>query len=369
MSEKSDFGLRYKVYGQIDPEVSVALWKPRFYLGTLGIIQGDPGTNKSTVLCDIAARVSSGTPFPDTPNIPNPQGNVLLLTAEDGAADTIRPRLDAAGADVNHVFNISASYDIVERTGEEYVRSFDLSRDITRLEKTILEVGHVRMIGIDPLSCYMGSNTDSHRHGSVTGVLEPLCDLAARHRIAVICVAHLNKKSSETNPLYRGSGSLGFTATARTVWQLDRDSAVPTRRMFSFVKNNKSENQNGLTLTVKTTDDGNACYLEWDKEPLTRTAADIFQSEKPGDPIEQAAGWMRAYLTGGITRAAEDVYTAGKKAGFTKYALTQAKDRLCIKPVKSGYQGVYTWTLPTGVTTSLDSEPETGVPTTPPNNV
>ena len=345
MSEKSDFGLRYKVYGQIDPEFSVALWKPRFYLGTLGIIQGDPGTNKSTVLCDIAARVSSGTPFPDTPNIPNPQGNVLLLTAEDGAADTIRPRLDAAGADVNHVFNISASYDIVERTGEEYVRSFDLSRDITRLEKTILEVGHVRMIGIDPLSCYMGSNTDSHRHGSVTGVLEPLCDLAARHRIAVICVAHLNKKSSETNPLYRGSGSLGFTATARTVWQLDRDAAVPARRMFSFVKNNKSENQNGLTLTVKTTDDGNACYLEWDKEPLTKTAVDMFKPAKVLSKSEQAVDWLEVYLSSGLPRLRDQIHADAEGAGFSERLMRSAREALGVVPKKDEMDGPTTWQL------------------------
>ncbi|MFH1110133.1 MAG: AAA family ATPase [Planctomycetota bacterium] len=92
----------------VKPETVEWLWQDRIAIGKVTLIAGDPGLGKSVVTLDIAARVSSGVPFHDTQARPNPPGGVVLLSAEDDVADTIRPRLDAAGADVRRIVIIDA---------------------------------------------------------------------------------------------------------------------------------------------------------------------------------------------------------------------------------------------------------------------
>jgi hypothetical protein len=81
----------------VEPESIDWLWPGRVARGKITMIAGDPGLGKSTVTLDMAARVSTGRPWPDAPDVSTPVGSVILLSAEDGLADTIRPRLDAAG--------------------------------------------------------------------------------------------------------------------------------------------------------------------------------------------------------------------------------------------------------------------------------
>ena len=87
----------------VEPEDIGWLWPDRIPLGKLTVMSSDPGCGKSTVTMDMAARVSTGRAWPLVFGGVAPIGSVLFLSAEDGLADTIRPRLDAAGADVAKV--------------------------------------------------------------------------------------------------------------------------------------------------------------------------------------------------------------------------------------------------------------------------
>src|SRR5881227_1267701 len=90
------------------------LWPGRLALGKLNILDGDPGLGKSLVALDLCARLSTGRPFPD--GGPGPGvGNALVLNGEDGAEDTVRPRLQALGADLERVFVLAQ---VAEGTGE-----------------------------------------------------------------------------------------------------------------------------------------------------------------------------------------------------------------------------------------------------------
>jgi len=81
----------------VEPQSIRWMWKGYLPLGKLVVVDGDPGLGKSTVLLDIAARLTTARPMPDgTPGLDTPVG-VVLLSAEDDAGDTLRPRLDAAG--------------------------------------------------------------------------------------------------------------------------------------------------------------------------------------------------------------------------------------------------------------------------------
>ena len=72
------------------------------------VLDGDPGLGKSTVTLDLAARLSTGARMPHGPSTIGPV-NVVVLSAEDGLADTIRPRLDAAGGDPKRVVTLTIS--------------------------------------------------------------------------------------------------------------------------------------------------------------------------------------------------------------------------------------------------------------------
>jgi hypothetical protein len=153
------------------------LWPGRFALGKFGLIGGHPGLGKSQITCAIAAAITNGGPWPNNEGHAT-QGSVLMLSAEDDVADTIRPRLEAAGADVSRVHMLEAV-----RTNEGGRRGLDLSRDIAQLEKALAQVPDTQAIIIDPLSAYMGK-IDSHRATDVRfGVLAPLQDLAQRARV------------------------------------------------------------------------------------------------------------------------------------------------------------------------------------------
>jgi putative DNA primase/helicase len=142
-----------------------------------------------------------------------PQGNVVLLSAEDDPSDTIVPRLAAAGADLDR--------EIVKMVrGANGSRMFSLVTDVELLRQKVNEVGDVRMILIDPLSAYLGhGKVDSFRTTEVRAVLGPVCELAAELKVAIIGVMHFNKKTDVTNALLRVSDSLGATESIWQPWQ------------------------------------------------------------------------------------------------------------------------------------------------------
>ena len=189
-------------------------WRGRLADGKLTLIVGDPGLGKSFIALDVAARVSAARSWPDSES-DEPQSNVLLLSAEDGVADTVRPRLDALGGDAARVHTLDAVRD------KECERPIQLA-DITALELAI-RATRSKVLIIDPLSAYLG-RTDSHRDSEVRGLLAPLAALAERTEVAILAVMHLSK--SVRNPaIYRTVGSIAFSAAPRIVLGVARDPA------------------------------------------------------------------------------------------------------------------------------------------------
>jgi hypothetical protein len=193
-------------FREITAEPVCWLWNQRIPLGKLTLFVGDPGKGKSLVTCDVAARMSRGIAFPD--GAPCRVGDTIFLSAEDDAADTIRPRLDAAGAEVGRIHRVKAVKVILSDggTGES---AFSLERDLDRLEDAVKKIPSTQMLVVDPLSAYMGK-IDTHRGAEIRRVIAPLSDFAARRRVGVVGVMHLKK--SETSALLRVSGSIGFVA-------------------------------------------------------------------------------------------------------------------------------------------------------------
>jgi hypothetical protein len=331
------------------------LWPDKIPLGKVTLLVGDPGSGKSLVALDIAARVSRAAPWPDAtvesqetrvksqnqqsspPQHPSPHSSfdirhssfspahssfdirhsslspssVLILSAEDELADTIRPRLDAAGADCRRIFFLPAVA--------------DLRNDFSQVRSAARRAPECRLIVIDPINAYVGP-TDSHFQTVVRKILQPLARLANEKRLAVLAVAHLRK--NEGAAIYRTAGSMGFVATARTVWTVCRDPANAGRHMFLPLKNNLAAQTSGLTFTIESRGPLGAPAIAWNPAPVTTPAADIiasFARQRGPQAVElrDASKWLRKALAGG-PRAAVQLTEHAVQFGFNDRTLRRA---------------------------------------------
>ena len=232
--------------------------------------------------------------WPDgTPN--EKPGGVILLSAEDDAADTIRPRLEAAGADLDKVHVLQAVRRL-KPDGATSLDHFSLQTDITALQDAAASLDDARLIIIDPISAYLGS-TDSHVNSKVRGLLAPLAGFAQTLRIAVVLVDHLSK--SNRPALYRPNGSIGFTAAARAVWFFAKDQDDAAQRLMVPGKMNLAPDQAGLGYSLQEKPDGSV-VVAWGG-PVSISADALLQPEDVEQRSErlEATNWLRERLSSG----------------------------------------------------------------------
>ena len=321
----------------VQPELLRWLWPGRIALGKLTLLCGDPGLGKSFVTLDLAARVSSGTAWPDLPLLPNPAGSVVLLSAEDDLSDTIRPRLDAAGADATRVVAIQAVRRVLV-TGQTQDDYFDLTEDLPALEAAIQQMPACRLVIIDPLTAYLGK-TDSHKNAEVRAVLAKLFELAARRKVAVLAVTHLNK--ANTLPaIYRAMGSLAFVAAARAVWAVvrDEDDETGRRRLFVPVKNNLGADETGLAYALEPV--GQTARVKWESDPVSIRADDALDG---GGRKARAEHDARQFVIDTITAnggdmLSDDLSAAAEAEGISERTLRRAK-KAVVKSYKEKGRG------------------------------
>ena len=332
----------------VQPEPVRWLWPDRIALGKLTLLAGDPGLGKSFCTLDIAARLTTGCGWPDAPVSTFEPGGVVLLSAEDDIGDTIRPRLDAAGADATKVFALKAVR-CPDPDGGQREEPFNLSRDIDALEGAIASTPGCRLVVIDPVSAYLGGGPrfDSHRNTDVRAVLAPLADLAARRGVAVVAVTHLRK--SDGPALYRAMGSLAFVAAARTVWAIakDRDNVNGPRRLMLPVKNNLAADAGGLAFELRPK--GATAVLAWEPDPIATTADDALRDPgaprgRPDDERAAAADWLRGALADGPRPVAELVEEARGAEDISKRTLERARKGIAVS-FRPAPLGPWLWRL------------------------
>jgi hypothetical protein len=348
-----DDQLVMRCMADIQPEKIEWLWPGRIAVGKQTLIGGEPGLGKSQVTAALAATVTKGGDWPCREGRA-PVGSVIILSAEDDASDTIRPRLDAAGADVNRVHLISA---VSQRDGNGR-RTFNLQADLKLLERVIKQIGDVRLVIIDPVSSYLGK-TDSHKNAEVRSTLEPLGEMAARLRTAVVAITHFSKGAGQS-AVNSFIGSIAFIATARTAFIVTRDPETEddTRRLFVQAKNNIAADSSGLAFRVEQRLIGNeivASSITWESEKIARTADEILAAGRDvGEAPErvEAEDFLRDILSGG-PRPATEIEAEAKGAGLAWRTVRRAQKALRIKPYRRaetgdglGKSGRWYWALP-----------------------
>jgi putative DNA primase/helicase len=339
----------------IEPEKVEWLWSGRIAIGKQTLIGGEPGLGKSQITAALAAAVSTGGEWPCNEGRA-PRGSVIILSAEDDASDTIRPRLDAAGANVHSVHLISA---VSQKDGTGR-RSFNLQADLDKLEKEIARIGNVRLVIIDPVSSYLGK-TDSHKNADVRGTLEPLGDMAARMRVAVVSITHFSKGDGKS-AVNSFIGSIAFVAAARAAFIVTRDpeNDDPARRLFVQAKNNLAIDSGGLAFRVEQRMVGNdivASTVIWEGERITQTADEILaagRENKDTPERAEAEEFLKDILATG-PRPATEVLAEAKGAGIADRTVRRARKSVGIKPYRKaesenglGKTGRWYWSLPNG---------------------
>ncbi|MFH1022393.1 MAG: AAA family ATPase [Planctomycetota bacterium] len=318
------------------------VWANRIPARKLSLLGGDPDNGKSLLTLDISARISRGMDWPDNSGCAE-VGSVILLSAEDDAADTIRPRLEAAGADLAKIHILEA---VRER---DKPRPFSLDRDVEQLEPAIKTLPDCRLVVVDPVSAYMGAGTDSHKNTDVRRVLAPLAALAQSSGVAVLAVSHMSKGQGG-KALYRSMGSLGFIAAARAAWLVARDKHDPALRLFVPIKNNLAPGGvAGLSYRIESSDlEIPAPRIVWGG-PVAVTADEILAAElapSRGHVREEVEEWLENYLSDG-PRPAGEVYQAAEGAGFHKRTVERGKQALGVRAIRQGFGdgGTWVWAL------------------------
>ncbi len=314
-------------------------------------IAGEPGTGKSQVTIAVIAAVTTGGLWPCREGRA-PVGNVIILSAEDGAADTIVPRLMAAGADLMRVHVVSAV-----RTGTVAHRALNLQTDLEILERKVAEVGNVILVVIDPVSSYLGK-TDSHKNSEVRGVLEPLSAMAERTRIAILSVTHFSKvgANNTTKALHRFIGGIAFTGAPRVALAVVEDPDDASRRLLLHAKNNLARAPQGLALRLEQCLVGEsivASRVSWESDPVAMTADAALAAEAAGSESrtakDEAMEFLEAALAGGPVPAA-DVKRMARDHGVADKPLRSARNALGVKITRDGFGAgsKSLWSLPEG---------------------
>ncbi len=246
------------------------LWPNKVALGKLTMIVGNPGLGKSLVTIDIASRLSKDGEFPfDEKGV---TGDTIILTAEDGIEDTVRPRIDAAGGDASRIHIIDHVIDY-GRNGIPEDRMASLRADIGSLECAIRETG-AKLVIVDPISAYMGE-TDNYNNADVRRVLSPLSAMAERNGVAVLLINHLRKSGGDM--VYRASMSIAFTAACRSVWAVVRDDGDHALRRMVPIKNNIAKDT--FVLSFRVEDRFGNPAVDWVSEEMVDDPSQFFHEK------------------------------------------------------------------------------------------
>lgn len=326
----------------LTPEPYRWLWQYWLAMGKLHILAGAPGQGKTTIALAMAATITIGGRWPDGSRCA--PGNVLIWSGEDDPADTLVPRLMAAGADRARCYFIEGA-----RRGGEVV-PFDPARDLGQLLEAIEKIGGISLLVIDPVvSAVTG---DSHKNTEVRRALQPLVDLAAKCDCAVLGITHFAKGGQGTDPAQRVVGSVAFTAVARVVMvaaKVKGDEEGQDTRILARSKSNIGPDDGGFQYHLEQSEPLpgiHASHIAWGKA-VEGTARELLTDpdDGPQDDASDAVELLRAELDTVRWTSCDEAAKPLKAAGFSKKQIWAASKKVGVMRKKDGMKGGWMWRL------------------------
>lgn len=285
------------------------LWYPFIPYGKLTIVQGDPGDGKTTLVLNIAAKLSRGEGLEEEMKTSEPL-NIIYQTAEDGLADTVKPRLETAGAECERILVI-----------DESDKSLSMSDE--RLEDALKQTG-ARLLILDPIQAYLGGGMDMNRANEARDMTKKLGALAEKYKCAIVLIGHMNKAAGN-KAAYRGMGSIDFFAVARSVLLVGRVEGQPDIRAVVQIKNNLAAF--GHPKAFRLSENG----FEWQGD-YEITADEVLGGIAPKtNKYEQAKRLLRELAETSRMVSSTEVLELAKEKGISKRTLESAKQDLQIR--------------------------------------
>jgi putative DNA primase/helicase len=319
--------VRSRCMAEVAPEPVGFLWPPYLPLRKLTLLEGDPGQGKSWLAAAIAASGSRGGGLPGMEAFTPFRS--LFFTAEDGLADTLRPRLDALAADSALIF-----------AHDEPVQ-LDTPEGLAEVERELV-ARRPQLVVIDPVVAYVGARVDIYRANEVRAVLRPLAKMAEDHDCAILAVRHVNKLKGG-RAIYAGQGSIDFTAAARSVLLAGSAAGDDPEHAVLHIKSNLAAAGAARGYRIE---DGR---FSWLGESRLR-AGDLLAAELPSEEMssqEEARAFLLETLAGGAV-AAREVLGAAKSAGISERTLRRVKAQERVEARRTGgygERGEWVWSL------------------------
>jgi hypothetical protein len=321
------------------PEPVSWLWERRLPLAKLVTLDGDPGVGKSTLALTFAAMITTGGMWPDRTRCQLP-GDVILLSAEDGLADTIRPRLDAAEADTTRIHAVRG---VPLSAREPDVLRLPTLSDTAQL-RDLINATAARLVIIDVLMAYMPTGVDSHRDQDVRQVLARLAALAESTLCTILLLRHLNKGKAEA--LYRGGGSIGIIGAARTGLLAAVDPDDGDLKVLAPLKNNLAPPMPALTYRLVPDDLYDVPRVQWVGESSHGAAELLAVHDDVPMALAEVQYWLEDYLLQEGPCRSRDVKDAGRKEGHSQRSIERAAQKLRVVARSEGFPRQTFWSMP-----------------------
>ena len=310
--EETKNGLQMIKMSEIQSQEVSWLWYPFIPYGKLTIIQGDPGDGKTTLVLNIAAKLSKGEGLDSEMKLSEPM-NVIYQSAEDGLADTVKPRLELAGADCERILVI-----------DEKEKSLSMVDE--RLEKAIVQT-KARMLILDPIQAYLGGGMDMNRANEARDMTKKLGALAEKYQCAIVLIGHMNKATGN-KAAYRGMGSIDFFAVARSVLLVGRVEGEENIRAVVQIKNNLAAFGHPKAFVLS--EDG----FQWLGD-YEITADEVLGGIAPKvNKMELAKRMLRELALTSNAVLSNEIFDMADEQGISKRTLENAKKELGIRARK-----------------------------------